>query len=83
MIMMENTTLYLILSVIILIAVVVIFFVNRKQMKRLTPMAGLAFAFITAGIIFGEERWLGYSLLGIGVVLAIIDAVNKVRTAHK
>ena len=28
---------------------------------------------LLAGILFGEERPIGYGLLGIGVVLAVID----------
>jgi len=48
---------------------------RRKETKALTPLAGLAFACIVGGIVFGEERWLGYGLIGAGVVLSIIDAI--------
>jgi hypothetical protein len=36
-------------------------------------LAGLAWAFVLAGIIFGEDRLIGYGLMGVGVVLAVID----------
>jgi len=26
------------------------------------------------GIIFGDDRWVGYPLIGAGVILALIDA---------
>jgi hypothetical protein len=40
-------------------------------------MAGLAFGFIMAGLFFGEKRSIGYSLLGVGVLLAVIDIVKR------
>jgi hypothetical protein len=40
---------------------------------RLTPLAGLACAFILAGIFYAEDRPLGYGMLGIGVALAVYD----------
>ena len=47
--------------------------------EKLTPLAGLAFAFVLAGIMFGEARLFGYGLIAIGVVLALIDIVKKTR----
>lgn len=52
---------------------------RRKETKALTPLAGLAFGCIIAGIVFGEERWLGYGLIGVGVILSIVDAVIKAK----
>jgi hypothetical protein len=49
---------------------------NKKE-KRLTPLAGLAFGFILAGIFFGDNRLIGYGLMGVGVLLAIVDIFNK------
>lgn len=46
--------------------------------KKLTPLASIAFAFVLGGIIYGENRLIGYGLLGIGVILALVDsAINK------
>ncbi len=72
---------YIILSVIILlILAVLVFFVGKnKSGTRLTPLAGLAFGFILAGIVFGENRILGYILLGAGVILAVVDMVMKAK----
>jgi hypothetical protein len=73
-----------VVTAIVIIALFVFMLIRKKQnkdtdSKALTPLAGLAFACITAGIVFGEERWLGYGLMGLGVVLAVIDAVRKFK----
>ena len=34
----------------------------------------LGMTMIVLGIIFGDSRWISYSLIGVGVLLAIIDA---------
>jgi hypothetical protein len=41
-----------------------------------------SFAFVLAGLIFGESRLLGYSLLGVGVLLAIVDMIVKKRNQN-
>jgi len=51
----------------------------RKEQKGLTPIAGLAFGFILAGIVFSEERFISYGLMGVGVVLAIVDITKQTR----
>jgi hypothetical protein len=32
-----------------------------------------------AGLIFGDNRFIGYSFLGLGVLFAIIDIIRKVK----
>jgi len=51
---------------------------SRKD-RKFTPLAGLAFAFILAGIIFSDDRLIGYSLIGVGVILAVIDIFKKLK----
>jgi hypothetical protein len=51
----------------------------RKVQKRLTPLAGLAFGFVLAGIIFHDGSIVPYTLLGIGVVLSAVDMINQTR----
>lgn len=72
---MDNSLLYIVIALVaIAIVALLLFFVGKgKGQNRLTPLAGMAFGFILAGILFGENRVLGYSLLGIGVVLAVVD----------
>ena len=47
--------------------------------NRLTPLAGLAFAFVLAGIFFGENRLIRYGLIGIGIILAVVDIIIRSR----
>lgn len=73
---MNASQIYILISIAILliIAVIFVFFIKKgKKKKKLTPLAGLSFGFVLAGIIFGDNRIIGYSLIGIGIVLAVID----------
>jgi len=64
---------YIAIAIIIL---AIIFVKNKKSSQNLSPLAGLAFGFILAGIIFVDDRLVGYSLMGIGVIIAIIDIIK-------
>ena len=79
---MNTSQIYIAISIIVLaaIALLVIFLGKSKKENRLTPLAGLAFGFILAGIIFGDNRLIGYSLLGIGVIIAVIDMFKKLKS---
>jgi len=72
---MDNYQVYIIISILILaiIAILMVFVIKNKPGARLSKLTALAFAFIIAGIIFGEDRLVGYSLIGIGVILALVD----------
>jgi hypothetical protein len=64
--------------VVLAIIAILVFFVNKnKKGKKLSKLAGLSFAFIIAGIVFGDDRLVGYSLMGFGVILAIMDIIKK------
>ena len=78
---MDASQIYILISIILLLIIaIVIFFAKKdKKQKPLTPLAGLAFAFIIAGIVFGKSRAAGYSLIGAGVLLALIDIVIKFK----
>jgi len=78
---MGTSQIYILISVVVLliIAILVIFLKKNKKQKQLTPLTGLAFGFILAGIVFGDNRWVGYGLMGTGVLLAIIDMIIKLR----
>ena len=80
--MINFTSIYLLILVFALVAVVILIFTIRKNGKqqRFTPLAGIAFAFIIASIVFsGSGRVLGYTLMGIGVLIAIIDISLKLN----
>lgn len=70
---------YIAVTIIVLMVIASLFFFgtrNRKE-KRLTPLTGLAFGFILAGMFFGDSRLVGYGLMGIGVLLAVVDILRN------
>lgn len=79
---MNAPVIYIALSIGALAVVVVLAFLlgKRREANQLTTLASLAFSFILAGIIFGENRLVGYSLMGVGLILAVIDIVNRSRS---
>ncbi|MBP1743642.1 MAG: hypothetical protein H6Q58_620 [Firmicutes bacterium] len=78
---MSLAKIYIIVALVAaLIAVVLVFLAggNSKD-KRLTPMAALAFGFILAGIFFGNNLYVGYSLIAIGLILSFTDMYMKFK----
>jgi len=76
---MVVSQIYLLISVIILFVIVIfVFFINKNQpKKRITLLTSLSFIFIILGMFFGENRLLGYSLIGVGILFAVFDIVKK------
>jgi len=64
-----------------LVAIVIFAFLIKpaRQRQKLSPLASLAFGLVLEGIIFGEERWLGYGLMAVGILLAFVDRIIKHR----
>lgn len=79
---MDAYQVYIVISVLVLAFIALLFyFTSRRNPEQgLSRLAALSFAFIIAGIIFGENRLVGYSLLGMGVLLAVIDIYYKRRS---
>jgi amino acid transporter len=76
--MTTSLSFILISLIVILIAAVLVFFISHnRQENHLTPLAGLAFGFILAGILFGEVRLLGYGLMAVGVIVAVIEIFTR------
>ena len=76
---MDTSKGYIIISMAALVLIGLFLFIKqkRKNEKVITSLTGLAYSFVLAGIIFGDERFIGYSLLGIGVVLSITDMIRN------
>jgi hypothetical protein len=76
---MNISQMYVLIAVVVLAVIALLVFVFGKKGKgqRLTPLASFAFAFVLAGILFGENSFIGYSLMGVGVIIAILDIYNK------
>jgi len=77
----NTSQIYIVISIVVLaIIVLLVFFMGKSRKDRkFTALAGLAFAFILAGIIFSDDRLIGYSLIGVGVILAVIDIFKKLK----
>jgi len=80
---MDTSQIYIIISIVVLaIVAMLVFVVSRNKAgkeKALTPLAGLAFGFILAGLFASGSRLVGYGLMGIGVILAVIDMIIKLK----
>ena len=76
---MDVSQVYLIISIVVLAVIALLLFVTgrNKPERGISKLAALAFAFIIAGIIFGENPLVGYSLIGVGVILAVIDIFSR------
>jgi len=76
---MSASSIYTLISIVVLLVIVVVAFIlgRREPHNNLTPLGGLAFGFIVAGILFGANQVVGYSFLGVGVLLAVIDIIRR------
>ncbi|MCE1198732.1 MAG: hypothetical protein LWW85_07175 [Marinilabiliales bacterium] len=72
---------YLVLTLTILFLGLYLWFRIRTGGRKsgLTPLAAIAFVLIIAGFFFGEQRNIGYGLMGAGLALAIADLLRKLR----
>lgn len=82
---MEPSQIYILISIIVLliIAIFVFFIKKNKRREKLSKLAGLALAFVLAGVIFGNNQLIGYSLIGMGILLAVIDIIRKMKSIKK
>lgn len=73
------TPAYIIISIfaLLIIAAMVFLSKNGKKKSSLSQLAGLSFVFIIAGIFFSDDMLIGYSLIAIGIILALMDIVMK------
>jgi len=74
-------TVYIIVLLVVLALIAVFIFIQNRQRKTrlISPLAGLAFAFVLSSLLFGEDRLIGYGLMGFGLLLALLDIFNKHR----
>jgi hypothetical protein len=72
---------YILIALVAIVVVAVLVFLSGKnrQENRLTPLAGLAFGFVLAGVLFSESLFLGYAFLLLGIVVAVIDIIMRGR----
>ena len=66
--------LYVGISIAAFIAILVLLAFNRRRIHRISTLTLLGITIVVLGIVFGDSRWTSYSLIGVGVLLAAIDA---------
>jgi hypothetical protein len=49
---------------------------KKKQAIQDNALLPLGITLVVLGIIFGDDRLVGYSFIGVGVLLSIINAVR-------
>ena len=78
---MNMTILYIgiVIGALLILGMLAYATIKSGRPSRLTPLAALAFVFILAGILLGQDRLVGYGLIALGVVVALIDIVQKSR----
>lgn len=74
---MDALQIYIIIAIIVLAIIAIFIFLTRKKKNKISTLAAIAFAFILAGIIFSNDRIIGYSLIVIGIILAVVDMIKK------
>ncbi len=80
---MNASHIYIAVSIAVLFIIVLLVFVRcrNKKVKRLTPLTVLACVFVLAGILFGHDRLIGYGLMGVGVILAVINILRELKSS--
>ena len=74
-------SLYIGISVVVFLAILVLLFSNRRKIHRISTLTMLGITMVVLGIALGDSRWTSYFLIGIGVIIAVIDA--KYVKIHK
>jgi hypothetical protein len=68
------------ISIAALVVIVVLLLISRRKGNQLLNPSNLlilGMSFVVLGIIFGDDRLIGYSFIGIGVLLSVIDAIRN------
>jgi hypothetical protein len=79
--MLNTPEIYIAISVVALaiIAIFVIYIMKKKPQKQPSKLAILGMLLVVIGIVFGDDRLIGYGLIGAGVLLAVIDIIKNLK----
>jgi hypothetical protein len=61
------------LVVLVILAIIFVYALKKRPQKQPSRIAFIAMFLVIAGILFGEDPYLGYGLLGAGIVLGVVD----------
>jgi hypothetical protein len=68
------------ISIAALIVIMVLLLIARgRQYQQPSNLAILGISLVVLGIIFGDSRVIGYSLIGVGVLLSVVEAIRNRR----
>ena len=68
------------ISIVAMVVIVVLLLIARgRQYQQPSNLAIVGICFVVLGIIFGDTRAIGYSLIGVGVLLSVMEAVRNRR----
>lgn len=78
---MEISNIYIIIALVVMAVIVLLAIYTCEMRKQNKPskIAIFAILLVISGIVFGDDRWIGYSLIGAGIILAIIDIIITSR----
>lgn len=79
---MTTTSFILIALITLAILFLQVFILDTRKVNRLSRLASLAFAFMIAGIFLSRQQLVGYSLLAVGLTLAVADIIHKAKTTN-
>lgn len=68
-----------ILVIVLAVVAGVTIYRNRKNQKRLSRLGAFAFLLVLFGIFFGENKLVGYSFIGLGLVVCLIDTIKGLK----
>jgi cytochrome bd-type quinol oxidase subunit 2 len=68
------------ISIIALVVIVVLLLIARgRQYQQPSNLAILGMCLVVLGIIFGDNRLIGYPFIGVGIFLSVIEAIRNRR----
>lgn len=77
---MDGSTLFILIAILAAVVIAALWFVAIRPHAPLSPLAGLAFALIIAGMVLGDDpRWIGYGLFALGIGVAFADIIVRQR----
>jgi hypothetical protein len=79
--MINAPAIYIAISIVALVIIAfIVFFTRRKKEEKLySKLAMLGMKLVVLGIIFGDDRLVGYSFIGAGVLLSVIDIIRNLK----
>jgi ABC-type Fe3+-siderophore transport system permease subunit len=63
-----------------LIVIMVLLLISRRKKNQILNPSNLfilGMSCVVLGIIFGDDRLIGYPFIGVGVLLSVIDAIRN------